>query len=208
MIRVQTFGHYVLAVMSVGVALYAAFAYGILEPGTTVHPQMKVVYALHPAGIYTHVFGALIALFIGPFLLMERFRSRYIRLHRLGGRIYLVAGVLVGGLGGLYMAQYAFGGLVSQAGFTLLALTWLYTGYRGYRSIRRKDIPSHRQWMIRNFALTFAAVTFRIDLGLFFAAGIAFEAFYPLVAWLCWVPNILFVEWVLLSSNNREGRHA
>jgi hypothetical protein len=54
--------------------------------------------------------------------------------------------------------------------------------------------------MVRNFALTFAAVTLRLYLPLGFASGLRFEDFYPAVAWLCWVPNLLFVEWVTLRS--------
>ncbi len=33
-----------------------------------------------------------------------------------------------------------------------------------------------------------------------FMSGVAFEAFYPVQAWVCWVPNLLFVEWLLLRA--------
>ena len=45
--------------------------------------------------------------------------------------------------------------------------------------------------MVINFSLTFAAVTLRIGLGIGFASGIPFEIFYPSLAWICWVPNLL-----------------
>ena len=28
-------------------------------------------------------------------------------------------------------------------------------------------------------------------------AGVPFEVAYPAIAWLCWVPNLLVVEWLL-----------
>ena len=56
--------------------------------------------------------------------------------------------------------------------------------------------------MVRNFSLTFAAVTLRVYLGLFFVAGVPFELFYPFVAWLAWVPNLLIAEWLF---NRRFG---
>jgi hypothetical protein len=56
--------------------------------------------------------------------------------------------------------------------------------------------------MIRNYALTFAAVTLRIYLGLFFAARMEFSDFYPSLAWLCWVPNLILTEWWLLRRNS------
>jgi hypothetical protein len=57
--------------------------------------------------------------------------------------------------------------------------------------------------MVRNFALTFAAVTLRLYLGVFMAAGARFEDVYPLLAWLCWVPNLLLAEW--LFNSRRRG---
>ncbi|MFV3517468.1 DUF2306 domain-containing protein, partial [Mycobacterium tuberculosis] len=61
-------------------------------------------------------------------------------------------------------------------------------------------IASHRRWMVRSFALTLAAVTLRIYLPLSDVLGIGFAASYPVVAWLCWVPNMAVVEWYLRSG--------
>ena len=47
---------------------------------------------------------------------------------------------------------------------------------------------------MRNFALTFAAVTLRVYLPTSMALGVPFESAYPLIAWLCWVPNLLVAE--------------
>src|SRR5690606_9843127 len=136
-----------------------------------------------------HVFAAAVALTLGPFQFSTSLRARYPAFHRWSGRLYLGVGVLVGGLAGLYMAAHAFGGLPARLGFACLALGWLYTGLRGYRAIRARDVADHRRWMVRNFALTFAAVTLRLWLPASVAAGIAFELAYPVIAWLCWVPN-------------------
>lgn len=45
-----------------------------------------------------------------------------------------------------------------------VALAWLYSGGRAWRAIRERDLTDHRRWMIRNFALTFSAVTLRLYL--------------------------------------------
>ena len=187
-------GKVLLYFLAIGVALYAAVAYGLFPLGSLVHPGMKATFRAHPVGIYTHVFASMLALALGPFQFSSKLRQKHISLHRWSGRVYLSIGVLIGGISGLYMARFAFGGFVSHAGFTLLALGWLFTGVMAYVAIRRRDIESHRRWMVRNFSLTFAAVTLRIYLGAFFAAGLKFEDFYPLVSWLCWVPNLLLAE--------------
>lgn len=51
--------------------------------------------------------------------------------------------------------------------------------------------------MVRNFALTFAAVTLRLWLPASVVSGVPFELAYAIVAWLCWVPNLAVAEWML-----------
>ena len=48
--------------------------------------------------------------------------------------------------------------------------------------------------MVRNFALTFAAVTLRLWLPGMVVGGVPMEIAYPIVAWLCWVPNLIVAE--------------
>ena len=53
----------------------------------------------------------------------------------------------------------------------------------------------HRCWMIRSYALTFAAVTLRLELPLFFIfGGMEYPVASSYVAWLCWVPNLFIAE--------------
>lgn len=193
----RPFGHVALVVLSLGVVGYAIVAYGLLPFGAAVHPDMRPGLEPHRAGLYTHVFGSVFALALGPFQFWRRLRSTRPLVHRWMGRLYLGVGVLVGGLAGLYMAFHAYGGPPSRAGFACLALAWLYTGFRAYRAIRARDLGSHRRWMIRNFALTFAAVTLRLWIPASVLSGVAFETAYPVIAWLCWVPNLVAAEWLL-----------
>ena len=60
-------------------------------------------------------------------------------------------------------------------------------------------------WMVRSFALTFAAVMLRLELPLLAAAGLSFEVAYATVAWSCWVPSLLVVELVLASGRRRAA---
>lgn len=99
-----------MAFLSVGVALYALFAYTVLPLGANVHPEMGEVFRAHRAGLTLHVFGAIFALALGPFQFVEGIRRKHLQVHRWMGRLYLGVGVLVGGLAGLYMSQFAHGG--------------------------------------------------------------------------------------------------
>jgi hypothetical protein len=190
--------------LSIGVVGYAIFSYTILSPGTTVAPAMKATYEEQRVRILVHVFASAIALATGPFQFFPAIRSRRL-LHRRLGYIYFTA-VAVGGAAGFAMSFVAYGGLVSKLGFGILALLWLYAAARSLLAIINKDYAAHEIWAIRCFALTFAAVTLRIYLGLFFAAGFSFDTFYPALGWLCWVPNLLVVEWLILPKYMTAGK--
>lgn len=189
-------------ILAFGIAGYAAIAYLLMPLGAAVHPGLRDSFLAHPLGIYAHVFPAIVALALGPFQFSSKLRDKRPRLHRWTGRIYLGVGVLLGGGAGLYMARFAFGGLISQMGFSILAIAWLYTGLRAYLYIRNGDIDKHRKWMIRNYALTFAAVTLRLYIPLSFIVGIEFEAAYRAIAWLCWLPNLIVAEWRFNMKKN------
>jgi uncharacterized membrane protein len=191
----RSIGNGVLFFLAFGVAGYAVFAYGFLPLGSLVHPDMKANFLAHPVGIYTHAFASIVALTLGPFQLSSHLRQTRTQLHRWLGRTYLGVGVLGGGVAGLYMSQFAFGGTVARLGFATLAACWLYSGLRAFLAIRRGAIDGHRRWMVRNFSLTFAAVTLRLYLPASMAAGIDFSLAYAIIAWLCWVPNLVFAEW-------------
>jgi uncharacterized membrane protein len=191
---VEVLGYIALILLSLGVAGYAIAVYGFMPLGVAVHPDIRATFETQRMGIYVHVFASAVALALGPFQFSARLRARRLSVHRWSGRVYLGVGVLVGGLAGLFMAAHAYGGPASRLGFAGLAIGWLYTGLRAYWAVRSGDIASHRRWMVRNFALTFAAVTLRLWLPASMASGIPFDLAYPVIAWLCWVPNLLVAE--------------
>jgi hypothetical protein len=125
------------------------------------------------------------------------------KIHRWTGRFYLI-GILLGGTAGFYMAFYAYAGLAASLGFTTLALAWLFTAWMAYRTIRAGNKRIHRQWIIRNFSLTFAAVTLRLWM---MPLSMAFgeTAGYEIVAWACWIPNLIVAEGMLRGRFRRQA---
>lgn len=187
----------VLALMALSIAAYAFLAYSVVPGWALVGDAMRDVYARHPVLIHAHAFAAGLALLLGPMQFSARLRATRSRLHRWIGRAYLAAGVFVGGVSGLGLATVAQGGWVAQAGFACLAVAWLYSGWRGYTAIRRGERAEHRRWMLRNHALTLAAVSLRIYIPLSLGLGIPFAQAYPAIAWMCWVPHLVVAQWWL-----------
>ncbi len=188
---------------SLAVALYAVVGYAFLTPGRTVHPSMMAAYAAYPWRILIHVAASLVALAVGPFQFIPSLRRRR-TLHRTLGMIYFSM-VFIGGISGLFTATIAQGGIISQLGFMVLALLWMYTAGRALRAVKLGDYTVHSEWAMRSFALTFAAVTIRAQLGIGFASGYAFEDFYWMLSWTCWIPNLIVAEWII-RKNRLSGK--
>jgi uncharacterized membrane protein len=180
----------------------ASSRYFVLSPEVAAGQPLGERFAEYITPLLFHVGGGVVALSLGAWGFWGAFRNKYLGLHRWLGRVYLV-GVLVGGAAGLYMAVTAFGGLPARSGFGMLAVLWLTTGAVAYTRIRRGDVQVHREWMIRNYALTFSAVMLRVWLPLLLSAGYGFPEAYATIAWLCWVPNLLVAE--LIITRVRAG---
>lgn len=147
-------------------------------------------------GFYGHIMFGGIALLIGWMQFSKKMRTRHLNRHRLVGKIYVVSAI-ISGVCGIYIGFYATGGLISSIGFILLGVFWLYTTITAYKAIRKGDIELHQGFMIYSYALCFAAVTLRIWLPLLTIAFGDFVPAYRVVAWLCWVPNVVFAYfWV------------
>jgi uncharacterized membrane protein len=181
----------VVAILAVAIAAYAS-TYLIFHE-RVFPPLLKDSFQARPWGIYPHVLFGAIALVVGPIQFRRGILARHRRVHRVFGTIYVLASLMTG-VAGLYMAFFAFGGVVTQAGFGALALALLTTTSLAYVNIRRRDIAAHREWMLRSYALIFAAVTLRLELPFLQVWLHGFAPAYAVVAWLSWVPNILWAE--------------
>jgi hypothetical protein len=200
----KKFGWAFLLLMAVFPVLLSS-GYLTLNPEDFNFTAQKAVYMAHHAMLMAHIVTSMLAILIGPFQFLPKLRTgRLLKVQRWLGRVYLLS-ILFGGLSGLYMAQFGYGGLITELGFAALAILWLYSGYMAYMQIRNKDIEGHRQWMIRNYALTFAGTMLRVWVPIFVGGvGIDFVMAYRAIAWLCWVPNLLVAEWIIRRSRRSQ----
>ena len=155
------------------------------------------------AAFWIHVFTSMIPLLAGftqfaPWILKKR-----PGIHRAVGKVYILTVCFITGPASLVMAFYANGGITSRIAFITLAVLWLFTTGMGWRKIVGRDWKRHREWMVRSYALTLSAITLRAWK---YLIVMAFEPapmdVYRLVAWLGFVPNMIFVEWWI----RRKGR--
>ena len=197
--KTKTFAWIVFALLALSIGAYPAVYYIFDMHGkglwSTKTNELIANTAWHTA-FYIHITFGGIALLTGWTQFSQKLRDRYLNTHRTVGKIY-VGSVMLSSLAGCYIALFASGGITSTLGFGGLAVAWFFTILMAYTHIRKRDIKQHENWMIRNYALTFAAVTLRIYLPVSQMMHIEFIAAYRVISWLCWVPNLIVAEMII-----------
>jgi len=186
--------------MTLSALAVAAYAVAATVLPDIRNPTIQQLFELSPSAIAVHLAGGIGAIVIGAFQLNSRLRRNFLPTHRWLGRVYVVA-VTLGGIAGFVLATNSTGGLVTHFGFGLMAVCWVGATLTAYRYVLVKNIAAHREWMLRSYALTLAAVTLRIYLGISQASGMDFISSYQAISWMCWVPNLIIVEWFIIGRN-------
>lgn len=189
-----------LAVLALATAGFFVPPY--LVGGTTV-PDLDRITPGYYTSLVIHAVPAGLALITGPWQFVPALRTRYPRFHRINGRIYLIS-VIVAALAAVYSSAVTKSGFALQVAFFVLIVAWLYTAAKAYRTIRRGEVQLHRIWMIRNYALTFAAVTLRLyQLPLIALMNsvtwLEYREVYTVSAWLSLLGNVLVAEYFIVQ---------
>ena len=188
----QTLPWVVASALALAIGLYALRF--IQADASLLPPGLRANFQAHPIAFTAHTTAGALALLAAPWQLLGGWRGRRPRVHRWTGRLY-VAACLIGGVAGLRIAFGTAYGPVAVAGFAGLALAWLAATTLGFIAAREGDYQRHRAWMLRSVALTFAAVTIRLQLAGIVAFRFDFAAGYAAASWLCWLPNLAVAEW-------------
>lgn len=194
----------VFVLLAIGIGLYPLiYLFATEEFGILMNKSDELLSStLWNFAFYGHIsFGGL-ALMIGWLQFVKKIRSKRLLVHRNVGKVYVVSAV-ASGLCGVYLGFFATGGIVSSIGFICLGVIWLFTTIRAYIAVKNKDLSLHQGLMIYSYAACFAAVTLRVWLPFLTLIFGEFVLAYKIVAWLCWVPNMIFAHlWVRKKGLN------
>ncbi|WP_282162272.1 DUF2306 domain-containing protein [Ulvibacterium marinum] len=183
----------VFAILAVVIGLYPALYFFIdREFGLLASKEDALLSNLFwNIGFYGHILFGGLALLVGWVQFNKKWRNANLKRHRTIGKIYIIS-ALISGVCAIYIALYATGGIISTLGFMSLGVLWLFFTSRAYLAVRKRDLQLHQGFMIYSYAACFAAVTLRIWLPLLTIIFHDFTMAYRIVAWLCWVPNMIF----------------
>lgn len=112
----------------------------------------------NPVPVILHIVGASVYSLLGAFQFVPRLRRGRPSWHRIAGRILVPAGIIAG-LSGMWLAiAYPRPGadVVVRLVFATLMVGSILLGLR---AILRRDVPTHRAWMIRGYAIGMGAGT-------------------------------------------------
>ena len=151
---------------------------------------------------YIHIILGGIALLIGwiQFLKPQGVVGKF---HKQVGKIYVIS-ALLSALSGIYIASFATGGLVAALGFLCLGVLWFYFTLQAFLKVREMNFTRHAELMTYSYACCFAAVTLRIWLPLLIYYFDEFNKAYVIVAWLCWIPNLI-VAFLLIKLKKKQS---
>jgi uncharacterized membrane protein len=166
-----------------------------------------------PLPVVLHIVSTVIYCVLGAFQFSPSFRRRKPNWHRAAGRILIPCGLVVA-FSGLWMTQfylpanyppvnfdgpflYAIPLLVGSAMALFLCL--------GFAAIRKRDIPDHRAWMMRGYALGLGAGTqVFTHLPMFLFPSLQGELARTLCMGAGWAINLAVAEWLISRERRRQ----
>jgi hypothetical protein len=165
------------------------------------------------SGIGLHFLAGGIILILGCIQLLASVRRHMPILHRISGRVYLLA-CLTTSIGGMVFiaARGTIGGAVMDLGFGLYGVLMFVCVLQTYRSARRQEFARHRAWALRLFALAVGSWLYRMEYGLWFMFTDAighqddFSGWFDQVmSFFFFVPNLLVVELIVRSQHLQQA---
>jgi hypothetical protein len=208
----------ILVAVAVAAALIVVWVIGrTYSPSTArlslrAHPWFFVVLMLH-------VVGASVALATCVLQIWPWLRRHHPRVHRISGRLYVLAGVWPAGVGSLLLLVLWPEYPINWFSDILTTPLWLAATTIGFVLARKRRFADHRRWMLRSFALTTSFIVTLILGGpvwlIINLPGLRSQfdgnkvllghVWSGTVIWLSWIIPLLAVEWWLDREHIRKA---
>ena len=155
--------------------------------------------------LFPHIVLGILASLIGPVQFIPSLRTRYLRAHRILGRVYVVS-VILAGMSGMYLATTSGVNLPYAVGLFGLGFFWATSAIMAFLSIKNKKVVLHQEWMVRSYIITFAFVTFRFveDILMALEVGSRMEILV-LMSWASWAVPLFIGELVMQGMKIKKA---
>ncbi len=147
-----------------------------------------------------HIAGATCSLFLGPIQFWKFIRTKYIRFHRIAGRIYVI-GSLIAAVGAFRLAL-AFNCVGCRYSLIPLSVLLFLTTSLAWYAIRQRNITAHKQFMVRSYVCALAFVFVRLyqvlPLDFIFQPIVDDNVFAVVVEWTFSILPLILVEIIMI----------
>jgi uncharacterized membrane protein len=192
---------------------FVAGAYRLvaLATGAEITPENARFFGA-PLPVVLHITCAVLFIVLGAIQFVASFRRRHPGWHRRAGRVAVVSGLVVAS-SALWMTL--FYALPAQDGVLLYGFRLLFGSLMAvslvlaYIAIRRRQIPRHRAWMMRAYAIGLGAGTPAVILLLGeIVSGKPTVLARALLMAAAWVINLAVAEWIIRRQPAPRPRSA
>lgn len=161
----------------------------------TLPPDAR--YDASPLPVVVHIVCATVLAIVGAFQFSPGIRRRHPGWHRRAGRVLVVAGLGVA-LSALWLNQFFPRAEATREVLHPLraafGVAMVVTLVLGVLAVRRGDIPRHRAWMVRSYAIGMVAGTQVLTLGLGGAIFGTADLTTALLLAAAWAINLVVAE--------------
>ena len=159
-----------------------------------------------------HIAGASASLLLGPLQFWNRIRTRYMKYHRVAGKIFIVGSLIAAVCA--FRINLMYDCKPCRISLGILSIIWLFSTAAAWWAIKNKNIKAHRQFMVRSYTAALAFVFIRLF------AIIGYQKLFPFLdtltdrrvtaEWLCWVVPFIIIEtymvlWPSLKARRSSG---
>ena len=131
-----------------------------LPDGSGFASMINATYFEQPAAVIVHGASGILFFLTMPFQFAPALRNRYIKWHKMAGKIAVLAGYVLA-VSGVWMHHTLSPNVFGAPYVSLVTMSAMMCGAFSLAlwHIINKNVELHRKWMIRGVAVTLAAVT-------------------------------------------------
>lgn len=143
-----------------------------------------------------HIAGATCSLFLGPIQFWKFLRTKYIRFHRIAGKIYIIGSLIAAA--GAFRLALSFNCVGCRYSLIPLSILFFLTTSLAWYAIKQKNIVAHKQFMVRSYVCALAFVFVRLyqvlPLDFIFQPITNDDVFAVVVEWTFSILPLILVE--------------